>query len=138
MRLELTTRSLEDLQRSREYWQAAEEKQCFLDKREEAWELSRSQVSLRPKTRKEFENYIKRNVMPGPFRDSKENQKSLQKWTDELRRNVHEEERRLEREKRDMMEQEDFNSWHRRLRSKAWEQRELGSLEAEPVQAKVN
>ena len=79
MRLELTTRSLENLQRSREYWQAAEEKQCFLDKREEAWELSRSQVSLRPKTRKEFENDINRNMMFGPFRDSKEDQKSFAK-----------------------------------------------------------
>ena len=48
MRLELTIRSLEDLQRSGEYSQAAEEKQRFLDK-EEAWELLRSQVSLRPK-----------------------------------------------------------------------------------------
>ena len=49
MRLELTTRSLEDLQRSREYWQAAEEKQHFQDKKEEAWELFRSQATLRPK-----------------------------------------------------------------------------------------
>ena len=49
MRLELTTRSLEDLQRSREYWQAAEKKQRFLDKKEGAWELFKSQATLRPK-----------------------------------------------------------------------------------------
>ena len=49
MRLELTTRSLEDLQRSREYWQAVWEKQRFLDKKEGAWELFRSQATLRPK-----------------------------------------------------------------------------------------
>ena len=46
MRLERTTRSLEDLQRSREYWQGPEEKQRFLDKKEEAWELFRSQTAL--------------------------------------------------------------------------------------------
>ena len=28
---------------------------------------------------KEFENDLKRNVMPGPFRDSKENLRSLQR-----------------------------------------------------------
>ena len=49
MRLELTTRSLGDLQRSREYWQAAEKKQRFLDKKEREWELFRSQANLRPK-----------------------------------------------------------------------------------------
>ena len=48
MRLELTTRSLEDLQRSRKYWQAAEKKQRFLDMKEEAWEIFRSQANLRP------------------------------------------------------------------------------------------
>ena len=87
---------------------------------------------------KEFENDSKRNVMPGPFRDSKENQKSLQEWTDELRRHVHEEARRGEREERDMMGQEDPDSWNRRLRDTPWEQRVLGSLEAEPVQVKVS
>ena len=80
MRMELTTRSLEDLQRSREYRQAcAEEKRCFLDMEEEAWELSRSQTTLGSKTRKEFEGDFKRNVMPGPFRDSKEDQKVFAK-----------------------------------------------------------
>ena len=49
MRLELTIRSLEDLQRSGEYSQAAEEKQRFLDKKEEAWEVFRRKASLRPK-----------------------------------------------------------------------------------------
>ena len=37
-----------------------------------------------------------------------------------------------------MMWQEDSNSWNRRLQDKAWEQRVLGSLEAEPVQVKVS
>ena len=69
----------------------AGENQRFLDKKEEAWELLRSQ-GLRPKRRKEFENDFNRNVMPRPFRDIKEDQRSLQKWTDELQTKAREEE----------------------------------------------
>ena len=92
------------LQQSRERWQKrAEEAQRFHDMKEEAWALFRREGGLGRKTREDFETELKWKVMRSLDRDRKEDEKSLQNWTDELRAKAEAEESRK-------MKQEDFRS----------------------------
>ena len=72
----------------------------------------------RLRAREEFEKDFRHHVMR-----SLEHDKSLQEWTEELRKKAQEEERRLECRKRNKMEQEDHNSPKRWAWEKTWEPR---------------
>ena len=108
MRQKLANMRPAALQQSRERWQKrAEEVQRFHDKKEEAWALFRRQGGLRRKTKEEFEKKFEHQVMCGLDRHSKEDEKSLQKWTDKLRA-------KADSEEGQKMKQEDLRS--RKLR----------------------
>ena len=97
------------LQQCRERWQKrAEEVQRFQDKKEEAWTLFRRQGGLSRKKRDDFETEFKHRVMRSLDHNRKEDQKLLEKWTDELRA-------KAEAEEIKKMKQEDIRS--RKLRS---------------------
>ena len=86
MRQKLANMRPAALQQSRERWQKrAEEVQRFHDKKEEAWALFRRQGGIRRKTKEEFEKKFEHQMMRGLDRNSKEDEKSLQKWMDKLR-----------------------------------------------------
>ena len=86
MRQKLAIMKPAALQQCRERWQKrAEEVQRFQDKKEEGWALFRRQGGLSRKTRDDFEREFKHQVMRSLDRNSKEDEKSLEKWTDELR-----------------------------------------------------
>ena len=76
--------------------------------KEEAWALFRRQGGLSRKTRDDFEREFKHQVMRSLDCNSKEDEKSLEKWTDELRA-------KAEAEEIQKMKQEDVRS--RKLRS---------------------
>ena len=97
------------LQQCRERSQKrAEEVQRSQDKKEEAWTLFRRQGDLIRKTRDDFEREFKHQVMRSLDRNSKEDEKSLNKWTGELRL-------KAEAEEIQKMKEEDVRS--RKLRS---------------------
>ena len=109
MRQKLTNVKPAALQQCRERWQKrAEEVQRFQDKKEEAWTLFRRQGGLSRKTRDDFETEFKHRVMRSLDHNRKEDEKLLEKWTDELRA-------KTEAEEIKKMKQEDFCS--RKLRS---------------------
>ena len=56
--------------------------QRFQDKNEEAWALFRRQGGLIRKTRDDFEREFKHQVLRSLDRDSKEDEKSLENWTE--------------------------------------------------------
>ena len=86
MRQKLANTKPAALQQCRKRWQKREEKvQRFQDKKEEAWPLFRRQGGLSRKTRDDFEREFKHQVMRSLDCNSKEDEKSLEKWTDELR-----------------------------------------------------
>ena len=109
MRQKLANTKPAALQQCRKRWQKrAEEVQRFQDKKEEAWALFRRQGGLSRKTRDDFEREFKHQVMRSLDCNSKEDEKSLEKWTDELRA-------KAEAEEIQKMKQEDVRS--RKLRS---------------------
>ena len=109
MRHKLANMRPTELQQSRERWQKrAEEMQRFQDLKEEAWSLFRRQGGLGRKTKDDFETEFQRKITPSLDRSSKEDEKSLQKWTDVLRTKAKAEESRR-------MKQEDSGS--QKLRS---------------------
>ena len=109
MRQKLANMRPAALQHCRERWQKrADEVQRFQDKKEEAWTLFRRQGGLSRKTRDDLERENKHQVMRSLDRNSKEDEKSLEKWTDELRT-------KAEAEEIQKMKQEDVRS--RKLRS---------------------
>ena len=70
------------VQQCRERWQKrAEEVQRFQDEEKEARELFRRQGGLKD----DFEREFKHRVMRSLDRNRKEDEKSLEKWTNELR-----------------------------------------------------
>ena len=89
----------EEVRPSREHWRLrAEEKQCFQEKEEEAWELFRRQPGHKQTTKEKFAQEFKRRVtsmVEGPV-GSKAREKYLLEWTSELRKVAQEEERKLE------------------------------------------
>ena len=109
MRQKLADMKPSALQQCRGRWQKrADEVQRFQDKKEEAWTLFRRQGGLIRKTRDDFEMEFKHQVVRCLGCDSEEDEKSLQKWTDELRL-------KAEAEEIQKMKQEDVRS--RKLRS---------------------
>ena len=100
MRQQLANMNPAAVQQCRERWQKrAEEVQRFQDKKEEARALFRRQGGLKD----DFEREFKHRVMRSLDRNSKEDEKSLEKWTNELRA-------KAEAEEIKKMKQEDVRS----------------------------
>ena len=100
MRQQLANMKPAAVQQCRERWQKrAEEVQRFQEKKEEARVLLRRQGGLKD----DFEREFKHRVMHSLDRYSKEDEKSLEKWTNELRA-------KAEAEEIKKMKQEDVRS----------------------------
>ena len=123
MRQQLVGKRPEELRRSREFWRTrAEETQRFQKKKKEAWEFFRRLPSFEPKKQEDFEEEFRLKVMTGFCSGSAEGQERyLDKWTVELRKEALEEDRRLESEERTKMGQEDSASQGRQAWEKIWE-----------------
>ena len=85
--------------------------------KEEAWRLFERQPGFKRKTRNEFEEEFGRKVRNVMSNSRGEQEKVVQKWSDEMQRAIQPEERRREARKRTTMEQEDSNS----QRQRTWE-----------------
>ena len=116
MRQQLVSKRPEELRRNREFWRTRVEKtQRFKKKKKGAWEFFRRLPSFKPKKQEDFEEEFKQKVMTGFSSGSVEGQERyLDKWMVELRKEALEEDRRLEARERMKMGEEDSSSSRRR------------------------
>ena len=116
MRAKLTGMKLENLRKERDCWRKrAEIKKRLQDRKEEAWQLFRTQAGLRPKLREEFEREYTRKVTRGS-------------WAEELLNNALAEERKREARESQKMGQEDASSQQCQSWDKLHERYALSSL----------
>ena len=87
-----------ELKRSLERWQArAKEVQRLEDKKEHAWDLYRRMPNFKRKKKEDFEKDLEHKAVY----NGKIDEKSLQKWTDEMQSKVQKAERELEARERE-------------------------------------
>ena len=115
MRQQLTGQKREELRRNRDHWKArAEDEERFQKMKEEAWSLFERQPGFKRKTRNELEEEFGRKVRNVMGNSRGEQEKVVQKWSDEMQRAIQPEERRREARERTTMEQEASNSQRQR------------------------
>ena len=118
-RQELVNMRPGELRRNLEHWRLrAEEKQRLQEKKEEAWELFGRQPGHKQTTEEKFAQEFKRrvtNMMDGPV-GSKVQEKYLLEWTNELRKVVQGEERKLDARETRKMGEDEVHSRSRQIR----------------------
>ena len=126
IRHRFTNKNREELRRSRDYWKTrAEEEERLPKTKEEAWKLFERMPGFKRKTRVMFEEEFTRKVKNALDNSSKEREKAVQEWSNDMQRVIQPEERKREARERMRMEQEDFSSQRRQEWEKMWDPRVL-------------